>query len=120
MIVPIVRRIPHGSRALSEPFDSGCLGPRPGSPILEIVVSVQIFLFAQNLTMEQPRACANIDQTQPIGEYEKFTNQDNCKRHINRVATKSKDAIRYKSVRMLSVNADSKALPKGDETPQEQ
>ena len=49
-----------------------------------------------------------------------FSNQYNRKGHINGIATESKNAVRYESIGMVSVNADSKALPKGSQAPQEQ
>jgi hypothetical protein len=70
--------------------------------------------------MEQPGGRAQINQTYPIWEDEEFSNQDNRKGHINGIATESKNAVGYEPVRMVSVNADSKALPKGNQAPQKQ
>jgi hypothetical protein len=80
----------------------------------------QIFFFAQDLTVEQPCGRDQINQTYPIWEDEEFSNQDNRKGHINGIATESKNAVGYESVGMVSVNAHSKALPKGNQAPQEQ
>jgi hypothetical protein len=80
----------------------------------------QIFFFAQDLTVEQPCGRDQINQTYPIWEDEEFSNQDNRKGHINGIATESKNAVGYESVGMISVNAHSKALPKGNQAPQEQ
>ena len=80
----------------------------------------QIFFFAQDLTVEKPCGCAQINQTYPIWKDEEFSNQYNRKGHINGIATESKNAVRYESIGMVSVNADSKALPKGNQAPQEQ
>src|SRR5262245_20129705 len=55
-----------------------------------------------------------------IWEDEEFSNQYNRKGHINGIATESKNAVGYETVGMVSVNADSKALPKGNQAPQEQ
>jgi hypothetical protein len=84
------------------------------------VMPTQIFFFAQDLTVEQPCGRDQINQTYPIWEDEKFSNQDNRKGHINGIATESKNAVGYESVGMVSVNAHSKALPKGNQAPQEQ
>jgi hypothetical protein len=46
--------------------------------------------------------------------------QDNRKGHINGIATESKNAVGYEFVGMISVNADSKALPKGNQAPHKQ
>jgi hypothetical protein len=80
----------------------------------------QIFFFAQDLTVEQPCGRDQINQTYPIWEDEEFSNQDNRKGHINGIATESKNAVGYESVGMVSVNPHSKALPKGNQAPQEQ
>ena len=80
----------------------------------------QIFFFAQDLTVEQPCGRAQINQSYPIWEDEEFSYQDNRKGHINGIATESKNAVGYEFVGMVSVNADSKALPKGNQAPQEQ
>src|SRR5262249_26666738 len=84
------------------------------------VMPAQIFFFAQDLTVEQPRGRAQSNQSCPIREDEEFSGQDNRKGHINGIATESKNAIGYESIGMVSVNADSKALPKGNQAPQEQ
>jgi hypothetical protein len=80
----------------------------------------QVFFLAQDLTVQQTSGRAQKSQTYPIWEDEEFSNQDNRKGHINGIATESKNAIRYQFVRIVSVNADSKALPEGNQTPQEQ
>src|SRR5262249_46296119 len=74
----------------------------------------------QDLTVEQPCGRAQINQSYPIWEDEEFSNQYNRKGHINGIATESKNAVGYESVGMVSVNANSKALPKGNQAPQEQ
>src|SRR5262249_27581148 len=84
------------------------------------VMLAQIFFFAQNLTVEQPGGRAQINQSYPIWEDEEFSNQDNRKGHVNGIATESKNAVGYEPIGMVSVNADSKALPKGNQAPQEQ
>src|SRR6266511_3322028 len=84
------------------------------------VMPAQIFFFAQDLTVEQPCGRDQINQTYPIWEDEEFSNQDNRKGHINGIATESENAVGYESVGMVSVNAHSKALPKGNQAPQEQ
>jgi len=81
---------------------------------------IQIFFFAQDLTVEQPCGGAQINQTYPIWEDEEFSNQYNRKGHINGIATESKNAVGYEPIGMVSVNADSKALLKGNQAPQEQ
>ena len=80
----------------------------------------QIFFFAQDLAVEQPCGRAQINQSYPIWENEEFSYQDSRKGHISGIATESKNAVGYESVGMVSVNADSKALPKGNQAPQEQ
>jgi hypothetical protein len=85
-----------------------------------IVMRPQIFLFAQDLTVEQPRCCAEIDQKYPIRKNEKLANQYNCKCHINGIAAESKDAVRYKSVGTICVNADAKTLSERNQAPQQQ
>src|SRR5262249_54180954 len=84
------------------------------------VMPGQIFFFAQDLTVEQECGRAQINQSYPIWEDEEFSYQDNRKGHINGIATESKNAVGYEPVGMVSVNADSKALPKGNQAPQEQ
>src|SRR5262245_8618380 len=84
------------------------------------VMPGQIFFFAQDLAVEQPCGPAQINQSYPIWEAEEFSYQDSRKGHINGIATESKNAVGYESVGMVSVNADSKALPKGNQAPQEQ
>src|SRR5262249_54224530 len=84
------------------------------------VMAVQILFFTQHLTMEQPCGCPDIGQSYPIREYEKFTDQDDRKRHINGVAAESKSAVCYQSVRMVCVDPNSKALSEGDDTPKHQ
>src|SRR5215469_7806216 len=111
----------------------GRIGRRRDDPISEIasypiaifrvcaaVMSLQIFFFTQHLTMEQPCGRSDIDETYPIREYEKLTNQDNRECHLNRVATEGEDAVRYELVRMACVDSDSKALPEGDDAPQQE
>jgi hypothetical protein len=80
----------------------------------------QIFFFAQDLTVEQPCGRAQINQSYPIWEDEEFAYQDHRKGHIDGIATESKNAVGYESVGMVSVNAYAKALPKGNQAPQEQ
>src|SRR5215469_2618989 len=112
---------------------AGRIGRRRDDPISEVasypiaifrvcvaVMLVQIFFFTQHLTMEQPCCRSDIDKTYPIREYEKLTNQGNRECHINRVATEGEDAVRYELVRMAGIDSDSKALPKGDDAPQQQ
>ena len=85
-----------------------------------VVMPAQIFFFAQDLTVEQPCGRAQSNQSCPIREDEEFSDQDNRKGDINGIATEGKNAVGYESVGMVSVNADSKALPKGNQAPQEQ
>jgi hypothetical protein len=80
----------------------------------------QIFFFAQDLTVQKPCGCAQTNQTYPTREDEEFSNQYNREGHINGIPTESKNAVGYELVRMVSVNADSKALPKRNQAPQEQ
>src|SRR5215831_3036369 len=84
------------------------------------VMLAQIFFLAQDLTVEQPCGRAQSNQSCPIREDEEFSDQDDRKGHINGIATEGKNAVGYESVGMVSVNADSKALPKGNQAPQEQ
>src|SRR5262249_6918147 len=84
------------------------------------VMPGQIFFFAQDLAVEQPYGRAQINQSYPIWEDEEFSYQYNRKGHINGIATESKNAVGYESIGMVSVNANSKALPKGNQAPQEQ
>src|SRR5947209_675181 len=74
------------------------------------VMPAQIFFLAQDLTVEQPRGRAEINQSYPIWKDEEFPNQNNRKGHINGITTESKNAVGYESVGMVSVNANSKAL----------
>jgi len=84
------------------------------------VMPAQIFFFAQDLTVEQPCRRAQINQSYPIWEDEEFSYQDNREGHIDGITTESKNAVGYESVGMVSVNADSKALPKGNQAPQKE
>src|SRR5262249_39645724 len=84
------------------------------------VMLAQIFFFAQDLTVEKPCGRAQINQSYPIWEDEEFSDQYNRKGHINRIATESKNAVGYEPIGMVCIDADSKALPKGNQAPQEQ
>jgi hypothetical protein len=84
------------------------------------VMRAQIFFLAQDLTVQQPSGRAQVNQTYPIWEDQEFSDQDKRKGHINGIATEGKNTIRYQFVGIVSVNADSKALPEGNQTPQDQ
>jgi hypothetical protein len=57
------------------------------------VMPLQIFFFAQDLTVDQPRGRNEINQADPIWKYQKFANQDHRKRDIDGIAAKGENAI---------------------------
>jgi hypothetical protein len=59
---------------------------------------LQIFFFAQDLTVNQPHGRNEINQADPIWKYEKFANQDHRKRDIDGIAAKGKNAVHDKLV----------------------
>ena len=80
----------------------------------------QIVFLAQHLTMEQPCDRGDVNQSDPIWKDEEFTDQDNRKCYIDGIAAESENAVRYQSVGMVRIDADSKTLPKGNDAPQQQ
>ena len=67
------------------------------------IMPLQILFFAQNLTVKQPHGCPEINQYDPIWEYQEFTNQDHGKRDIDRIAAKRKSAVHDELVGMIGV-----------------
>jgi hypothetical protein len=80
----------------------------------------QIGFFAQNLPMEQPGGCKEVNQKEPIWEYQKLANEDEGKGCIDGIAAEGKNAGGYEFIGMVFVDADTKALAKGEKTPQEE
>jgi len=76
----------------------------------------QAFLFTQHLTVDHPYSGNHINQQNPIWEHQELAQQDRRERHINGIATKSKNAGRYKFVRVLLIDANAETLPKGNQT----
>src|SRR5262249_40276356 len=76
--------------------------------------------FAQHLTVEQPGGGAEIDQEEPVGEYQELAQQDGPKRHIDGIARERKDARCNEFVGVVCVDADPKTSPEGDQAEEEQ
>jgi hypothetical protein len=83
------------------------------------VMPLQIFFFAQDLTVDQPRGRNEINQADPIWKYQKFANQDHRKRDIDGIAAKGENAIHDELVRMIGVDANPEALLERNQTPQQ-
>jgi hypothetical protein len=73
-------------------------------------VPLQIVSFPQDLTVEQPRGCAEIDQENPIGKNQELAKPDDAKGQINGIASEGYHAGRYQLVWMDSIDAHSKAV----------
>jgi hypothetical protein len=81
------------------------------------VMTLQIFFFAQDLTVNPPHGRNEINQADPIWKYQKFANQDHRKRDIDGIAAKGKNAVHDKLVGIIGVDADPETLPEGNQAP---
>src|SRR5262245_42998206 len=81
------------------------------------VVPLQIVFFAQHLAVYQPRGRNEINQADPIREYQKLANQDHHKRDIDGIAAEGKNAVNDKLVGTIGVDADAEALSEGNQAP---
>src|ERR1700752_881267 len=95
--------------------------PSHSIAVLQVFLAImllQILFLPQYLTVEQPYACNHINQKNPTGEYQELSQQNRGKCHINGIAGKGKNPVRYQLIRMLCIDANTKALPKRNQTPQ--
>jgi hypothetical protein len=117
------RRHYHALAAWARPEKSLCSKiPSDALAILFVspaVMPLEIFFFAQDLTVDQPRDRNEINQADPIWKYQKFANQDHRKRDIDGIAAKGENAIHDELVRMIGVDADSEALLERNHAPQQ-
>src|SRR5215813_12448622 len=81
------------------------------------VMPLQVVFFAQHLAVYQSRGRNEINQADPIREYQKLADQDHHKRDIDGIAAEGKDAVHDELVRMIGVDADAEALPEGNQAP---
>ena len=81
------------------------------------VMPLQIVFFEQHLAVDQPRGRNEINQADPIREYQKLANQDHRKRDIDGIAAKSKNAVHDELVGMIGVDTDPEALPERNQAP---
>ena len=96
--------------------------PPHASTILRVFLAIvldQVRFFAQHLTVEQPSGGAEIDQEEPVGEYQELAKHDGPKRHIDGIARQRKDACCNEFVGVVCVDADAKTSPEGDQAEQE-
>ena len=79
------------------------------------IVLHQVGFFAEHLTVEQPGGGAEIEQEEPVGEYQELTKHDDPKRDIDGIARECKDACRNEFVGAVCIDADAKTSPEGDQ-----
>ena len=68
--------------------------------------------------MEQPDACTQIDQKDPVGEYQELPQQNGRKCYINGIAAESKNTARDQFIGMFDINANTETFSEGDQAPQ--
>jgi hypothetical protein len=81
------------------------------------VMPLQIVFFSQHLAVHQPRGRNEINQADPIREYQELAHQDHRKRDIDGIATEGKNAVHDELVGMIGVDADPEALSEGNQAP---
>src|SRR5262245_20721840 len=80
--------------------------------VILAVVRLQEGLLTQDLTVEQPNSDAEINQKDPVGEYQELPQQDRSKGYIDGIAAQGKDSGRDQLVGTVRVDANPKTLPK--------
>jgi hypothetical protein len=81
------------------------------------IMLLQIRLFKQYLTVEQPNPCNYKNQKNPIREYQELAKQDQRKRRINGIAAISKNAAGDQFIGVFRINTNPKTLPKRNQAP---
>src|SRR5262245_40347220 len=84
--------------------------------VLLAVMLLQEPFFAQDLAVEKPRGRADIQQQQPVGEYQELPHQDRRKRHVNGIARICKNASGDELAGMIDINPNAETPAERNET----